>query len=93
MIVEPHPAPLLYACRSLAVEPQHALFVGDSRNDAEAAQAAHIRMVCTTYGYNEGKPVAELPCLAFLAGMDQLPGLLHALLRADAANGRPTESD
>jgi len=73
---KPHPAPLLYACRTLAVEPQRALFVGDSRNDAEAAQAAHMRMVCMTYGYNEGNSVAELPCLALLADMGALPALI-----------------
>jgi phosphoglycolate phosphatase len=78
---KPHPAPLLHACRALTVDPERALFVGDSRNDAEAAQAAHMPMVCMTYGYNEGKPVAELPCLALLTGMAELPGLLTAWRR------------
>jgi phosphoglycolate phosphatase len=90
---KPHPAPLLYACRSLAVEPQHALLVGDSRNDAEAAQAAHMRMVCMTYGYNEGNSVAELPCLAFLADMAELPPLLQVWRRADAAIAKRAASD
>lgn len=75
---KPHPAPLLYACRTLAVEPQRALFVGDSRNDAQAARAAHMPMVCMTYGYNEGNSVAELPCLALLADMGDLPALVSA---------------
>jgi phosphoglycolate phosphatase len=73
---KPHPAPLLYACRTLAVKPQHTIFVGDSHNDAKAAQAAHMRMVCMTYGYNEGNSLADLPCLAFLVDMGELPALL-----------------
>jgi len=76
---KPDPGPLLHACRTISVQPSHALFVGDSRNDAEAAQAAHMRMVCMTYGYNEGDPVANLPCLAFLDDMSELPLLLKAL--------------
>ena len=75
---KPHPAPLLYACRALAVDVVRTVFVGDSRNDAEAAQAAHMRMICMTYGYNEGRPAIELPCLAFLEGMNELPPLLNA---------------
>ena len=73
---KPHPAPLLYACKALSVAPDQALFVGDSRNDAEAAQAARMCMVCMTYGYNEGRPVSELPAVAFLANMSELPLLL-----------------
>ena len=76
---KPDPAPLLHACRAISVQPLHMLFVGDSRNDAEAAQAAHMPMVCMTYGYNEGDSVANLPCLAFLDDMSELPVLLRAL--------------
>ena len=75
---KPHPAPLLHACRAIEVDPRRTLFVGDSRNDAEAAQAAHMRIVCMTYGYNEGRPATELPCLALLENMSALPSLLRA---------------
>jgi phosphoglycolate phosphatase len=76
---KPHPAPLLHACNALAIAPALTLFVGDSSNDAEAAQAAHLPMVCMTYGYNEGKPVSALPCIAFLDDMAELPELVRAL--------------
>ena len=75
---KPHPAPLLYACDALSATPAQTLFVGDSKNDSEAAQAAHIRMVCITYGYNEGSPVAGLACVAFLDDMGELPALINA---------------
>ena len=41
----PKPAPdlLLAACKRFALEPRHALMVGDSRYDEEAARAAVIR--------------------------------------------------
>ena len=75
---KPHPAPLLHACMAISVAPDRTLFVGDSRNDAEAAQAARMPMVCMTYGYNEGNAVDQLPALAFLAAMSQLPPLLDS---------------
>jgi phosphoglycolate phosphatase len=90
---KPHPAPLLYACDALSVAPANALFVGDSRNDAEAAQAAHMRMVCMTYGYNEGRPVAALPCDAFLGNMGELPKLLAAWQRSDSTGRQRAASD
>lgn len=85
---KPHPGQLLYACRALSVQPLRTLFVGDSSNDAEAAQAAHMRMVCMTYGYNEGNSVAELPCLAFLDDMSQLPALVNAWRQGTSSLGR-----
>jgi len=80
---KPHPAPLHHACSALEVTPERALFVGDSRNDAEAARAARMPMVCATYGYNEGKPVDDLPCLAFLSAMGELPSLLRRWARGE----------
>uniref|UniRef100_UPI0033419F3F phosphoglycolate phosphatase n=1 Tax=Castellaniella defragrans TaxID=75697 RepID=UPI0033419F3F len=57
---KPDPMPLLHACRILGVEPHEALFIGDSINDAEAANAAGIRVLALPYGYNEGRPVQTL---------------------------------
>jgi phosphoglycolate phosphatase len=85
---KPHPAPLLHACAELAVTPAQTVFVGDSRNDAEAAQAAQMRMVCMTYGYNEGRPVAELRYSALLAHMSELPALLATWQRNTTSTRR-----
>ena len=48
---KPHPAPLLYACAQLAVEPRRCIFVGDDKNDMLAGSNAGIKTVAVTYGY------------------------------------------
>ena len=75
---KPDPAPLRYACKALGVPPERTVFVGDSSNDAIAAVATPMRMVCMTYGYNEGKPVRDLPCAAILESMRELPAWVRA---------------
>jgi len=75
---KPDPAPLRYACDTLGVPPERTVLVGDSSNDALAAAATPMRMVCVTYGYNEGKPVRQLPCAAILESMRELPGWVRA---------------
>ncbi len=52
---KPHPAPLLYACAQLAINPSQCLFVGDDKNDMLAGQNAHIKTVAVTYGYGKVK--------------------------------------
>jgi len=79
---KPDPQPLLFACESLTVPPSAALMVGDSINDAQAARAAGIPVVCVSYGYNEGRDPRSLDCDALLDTLADLPALLH--LRAPA---------
>ena len=50
---KPHPAPLLYACAQLAVEPKSCLFVGDDKNDMLAGANAGIKTIAVTYGYSK----------------------------------------
>ncbi len=50
---KPHPAPLLYACAQLAVEPKKCLFVGDDKNDMLAGSNAKIKTVAVNYGYGK----------------------------------------
>jgi phosphoglycolate phosphatase len=73
---KPDPAPLLFACEQLGVAPAHALMVGDSINDVQAAHAAGIPVICVPYGYNEGQDPRQLPCDAFVESLADLPGLL-----------------
>ncbi|MGY3941608.1 phosphoglycolate phosphatase [Aeromonas tecta] len=56
---KPSPAPLLHACQALGVSPARTLMVGDSENDVLAAQAASMKVVGLTYGYNYGRPIAD----------------------------------
>lgn len=63
---KPHPMPILHACSLLDVDSSQALFIGDSINDALAAQAAGVDMLILPYGYNEGQSVQNLPANAIV---------------------------
>jgi phosphoglycolate phosphatase len=61
---KPDPAGLLWVMQQAGVSAQQCLFVGDSRNDVRAAQAAGVACVAVTYGYNYGEPIsADNPTL------------------------------
>ena len=54
---KPHPEPLLLAARTLNVDPQDCLFVGDTINDLKAADAAGMRVLIAGWGYfDENEP-------------------------------------
>jgi phosphoglycolate phosphatase len=73
---KPDPGPLLFACERLNVAPSHALMVGDSINDVQAARGAQMPIICVPYGYNEGEDPRKLACDAFIESLADLPGLL-----------------
>ena len=56
---KPDPAALLFVMKMAGVAPEQALFVGDSRSDVQAAQAAGVKSVGLSYGYNHGRPIQE----------------------------------
>lgn len=56
---KPHPQPLLHALQHFSVNAEQAVMVGDSRNDVEAARAAHVRVLALPYGYNHGEDIAS----------------------------------
>jgi len=56
---KPDPAALFWVMDKAGVAPSESLFVGDSRNDVRAAEAATVRCVALTYGYNHGEPIAD----------------------------------
>ena len=70
---KPSALPQLEACARLAVAPDAALMVGDSRTDIAAARAANISVLCVPYGYNHGEPIEA-------AGADGIIPNLSALL-------------
>lgn len=57
---KPDPGPVLHACTLLDTQPQDCVFIGDSINDAQAAQAAGMPVLIVPYGYNEGNSVQNL---------------------------------
>lgn len=73
---KPHPDLLLAACRNLGVATGRTHMIGDSLNDALAAEAAGVRAILVETGYNEGESVtalAKMPCVDVI-----VPGLLDA---------------
>lgn len=72
---KPHPLPLLETCKALGSAPERTLMVGDSSNDAQAAQAAGCPVVLMTYGFNHGQPIQAVPALAHLDALTQLRAL------------------
>ena len=75
---KPDPLPLIKTCEALQSPPAHTLMVGDSSNDAQAADAAGCPVVLMTYGYNHGQPIRDTPARAWLDSLAHLPGLLRA---------------
>ena len=69
---KPDPLPLLKTCEALRSSPARTLMVGDSSNDAQAADAAGCPVVLMTYGYNHGEPIQNTPALAWLDSFTQL---------------------
>lgn len=61
---KPDPTGLLWVMQQAGVTAEQCLFVGDSRNDVQAARAANVACVAVTYGYNYGEPIgADNPVL------------------------------
>lgn len=48
---KPHPGHLLRPLEQLGLDPEHAVMVGDSHIDADAARAAGIPFIAVSYGY------------------------------------------
>ncbi|MFI8417339.1 phosphoglycolate phosphatase [Serratia sp. NPDC078593] len=73
---KPHPAPLYLVLGQLGLRAHQLLFVGDSRNDIQAAQAAGCPSVGLTYGYNYGEAIAlSHPDRVLACFADLLPAL------------------
>ena len=51
---KPHPAPLLAASRTIDVEPQACIYIGDDRRDVEAGHGAGMRVAVAGWGYLNG---------------------------------------
>ncbi|MGE8319509.1 MAG: phosphoglycolate phosphatase [Comamonas sp.] len=73
---KPDPLPLVRTCAALGSEPAGTLMIGDSSNDAQAAQAAGCPVVLVTYGYNHGRDIREVPARAYVDSLAQLDGVM-----------------
>jgi len=73
---KPDPMPLLYAAEQLQTEPQHALMLGDSKSDVQAARAAGFQIICLSYGYNHGEDIRRYDPDAVIDSMSELKDLI-----------------
>jgi len=71
-VKKPHPAAIFLVLGTFGVLPDQLLFVGDSRNDIQAAQAAGVPNIGMTYGYNYGESIASSQPNVTLDSFDQL---------------------
>lgn len=55
---KPDPTALLFCCEKLGVPVSRTLMVGDSHIDVNSARAAGMKILCVSYGYNHGSPIA-----------------------------------
>ena len=85
---KPDPLPLIHACARIGVAVERSLFVGDSRNDVEAARAAGMPVVCVGYGYNHGRDVSEAGPDAVIGSLEELAGLCFGASTAAGQTGR-----
>ncbi len=76
-VKKPDPAVVRHACEAMGVAVGEALMIGDSANDAGAAQAAGMPVVLVRYGYSEGRPVDTIPCDALLSSMPEVLPLIR----------------
>ena len=74
---KPDPLPLLHACEVFKVRPVELLLIGDSLNDTQAARAAGCPVFCVPYGYNRGRPVAELDLDAVVQSLEDADKLIR----------------
>jgi len=75
---KPSPEPLLLALDLSEGQRGRAVMVGDSRADAECAEAAGVPCVLVDYGYTT-TPVSELPAAAVISRISELPAILTQL--------------
>lgn len=69
---KPDPLPLLMTCEALGTAPASTWMIGDSSNDAQAAQAAGCPVVLVSYGYNHGEPIRNVLASLYIDRLDQL---------------------
>jgi phosphoglycolate phosphatase len=76
VVKKPHPAAIFLVLGTFGLLPEQLLFVGDSRNDISAAQAAGVPNIAMTFGYNYGEPItASQPDLTVDSFDELLPAI------------------
>ena len=69
---KPDPLPLVETAKLLGSPLAHTLMIGDSSNDAQAAQAAGCPVLLLGYGHNHGQPVQSVAANGYLQSLADL---------------------
>jgi phosphoglycolate phosphatase len=77
---KPDPRHLVFAIEAAGGRPDHALMVGDSVTDRDAARAAGVPLALVSFGYTE-TPAAELAPDALIDHFAELPAAARRLLQ------------
>jgi pyrophosphatase PpaX len=76
---KPHPAPLLKALKEMKVEARHCVYVGDTPEDVEMAQAAGVRAIAVLGPFPTEKKLRAVRPEILLNGLEELPGVLREM--------------
>jgi phosphoglycolate phosphatase len=82
---------LLLALKTLGVTSSSALYVGDHVVDAEAAQAAGVFFVAVLSGRHQRNQFDQVPHLAILENVQQIPAFLRLHEKKEASSSIPSE--
>jgi len=69
---KPDPLPLIKTCEALGTVPASTWMIGDSSNDARAANAAGCPVILVTYGYNHGEPIMAVAARQHVASLAEI---------------------
>ena len=69
---KPDPLPLIKTCEALGTRPASTWMIGDSSNDARAANAAGCPVILVTYGYNHGELIRSVAARQHVARLDEI---------------------
>lgn len=69
---KPDPLPLIKTCEALGTLPGSSWMIGDSSNDARAANAAGCPVILVTYGYNHGEPITAVAAQQHVASLAEI---------------------
>lgn len=78
--LKPHPEGLIKAAETLQVDPAQILFVGDSRNDVQAARDAGMLAGYLRGGEDSPEDMAQFPTDLEIDNLGQLPPLLTRIV-------------
>ena len=74
---KPHPEPLIYAAQHFGIHPRELLMIGDSENDVQAAHHAGSPAFVVSYGYFQGRDLAELKAAAIVTDLVEAVKLIE----------------